>query len=73
MKNKYSNIIYLLIALVVINFLGSKVYKRYDLTEDNRYTLSLATKNSIQKIEDIRSAALLHDLGKTDDCVQGCS
>ncbi len=53
MKNKYSNIIYLLIALIVINFLSSKVYKRSDLTEDNRYTLSLATKNSIQKIEDI--------------------
>jgi len=30
----------LVIALVAINVLSSKVFKRFDLTEDKRYTLS---------------------------------
>lgn len=53
MKSKYSKITYILIGLLLINFLGSKIYKRFDLTEDNRYTLSLATKNIVENVKDI--------------------
>lgn len=52
MKSKYSKIAYILIGLLLINLLGSKIYKRFDLTEDNRYTLSLATKNIVENVKD---------------------
>lgn len=53
MKNKYSKIIGLLIGLLLLNFISSKIYKRFDLTEDNRYTLSTTTKSIIENVQDI--------------------
>ncbi|OGS72692.1 MAG: gliding motility-associated ABC transporter substrate-binding protein GldG [Flavobacteria bacterium RIFCSPLOWO2_12_FULL_35_11] len=53
MKNKYSKIILLLIGLVLLNIIGSKIYKRFDLTEDNRYTLSKATEKIVENVKDI--------------------
>lgn len=53
MKNKYSKITVLLIGLILLNFIGSKVYKRFDLTEDNRYTLSKATEKIVEDIKSI--------------------
>ncbi|SDX25029.1 protein involved in gliding motility GldG [Lutibacter oricola] len=53
MKNKYSSILVIIVALVAINFVSSKLYKRFDLTEDGRYTLSEATKQIAKNIEDI--------------------
>lgn len=51
--NKYSKIVILLVGLFLLNFWGSKVFKRFDLTEDNRYTLSEATKKIVANVNDI--------------------
>jgi len=53
MSNKYSKIALLLVGILVINFISSTFYKRFDLTEDGRYTLSPATKSIVENIEDI--------------------
>ena len=36
--------IFLLLALIVVNYLASIIHVRYDLTEEKRYTLSQPTK-----------------------------
>lgn len=53
MKNKYSKITVLLIGLILLNFIGSKIYKRFDLTEDKRYTLSKATEKIVENVKDL--------------------
>lgn len=53
MKNKYSKISVLLVGLILLNIIGSKIYKRFDLTEDNRYTLSKATEKIVENVKDI--------------------
>lgn len=53
MKNKYSKITVLLIGFILLNFIASKVYKRFDLTEDNRYTLSKATEKIVEDVKSI--------------------
>jgi len=53
MKIKYSKIVYVFIGLLLINFLASKFYKRFDLTEDQRYTLSEATTSIVENIDEI--------------------
>lgn len=40
-----------MIALVAINFISSKAFKRFDLTEDNRYTLSDSATQIIENVE----------------------
>jgi len=44
-------IIYLAIALVLVNFLASQFHQRFDLTQDQRYTLSPAAKEIIAEVE----------------------
>ena len=52
-RNKsYINIVIVLIMLVLINFVSIYVYKRFDLTNDNRYTLSDTTIELIEGIEE---------------------
>ncbi|WP_457618803.1 gliding motility-associated ABC transporter substrate-binding protein GldG [Lutibacter sp.] len=53
MSNKYSKIVIAFITILLINYVGSKVYKRIDLTNDHRYTLSSPSKAIIKNIEDI--------------------
>ena len=53
MKNKYSKIAIFFIGIILLNYIGSKVYKRFDLTEDKRYTLSETTKNIIANVDEI--------------------
>lgn len=53
MSNKYAKIALLIIGLLLINYISSTTYKRFDLTEDSRYTLSPATQSIIKNIEDI--------------------
>jgi len=53
MKNKYSKISVLLIGIILLNIIGSSIYKRFDLTEDKRYTLSKATLNIVENVKDI--------------------
>ena len=40
MNKNIRNIVGVLLGLIIINFLASKVYHRFDLTKDKRYTLS---------------------------------
>lgn len=42
-----SHIIKLLVGLILLNFLGNKVYQRFDLTHDHRYTLTETTEDII--------------------------
>lgn len=53
LKNKSNLIktIALLIGLIVLNGLGTKVYKRFDLTQDQRYTLSNAALNIVGEVK----------------------
>ncbi|WP_424199552.1 gliding motility-associated ABC transporter substrate-binding protein GldG [Algibacter sp.] len=44
------HILILVIALIAINFISSKVYKRFDLTADKRYTLSASAKQIINDL-----------------------
>ncbi len=50
-KNNKLFIPILIVAIVLINILSQYVYKRFDLTEDKRYTLSDVTENIILKVE----------------------
>lgn len=53
MKNKHSKISAVLLSLILLNFIGSKAYKRFDFTQDKRYTLSKATENIVGNIKDL--------------------
>ena len=48
---KYKHLLFLILALVVINLLASQFHHRFDLTGDNRYTLSPAAKEIIGQVE----------------------
>ena len=50
MIKKGKHIVFVIIGLIVLNFVASKYYKRFDLTEDNRYSLTESTKESLSKI-----------------------
>lgn len=41
-----------LIIIVLLNFIGSKLFFRIDLTSENRYTLSSATKQMVKDLDD---------------------
>jgi len=47
----YIKIPLVLLAIFVINFLGNTFYKRFDLTQDQRYTLSKETIDIVESIE----------------------
>jgi ABC-2 type transport system permease protein len=51
-----SQVSILIIGLIVLNFIGNKIYSRIDLTEDKRYTLS---QPSIDIVEDIDSPIII--------------
>ncbi|MEG9329175.1 gliding motility-associated ABC transporter substrate-binding protein GldG [Salinimicrobium catena] len=51
MKNSGSHIIILLAILVTINVVSYYLYERFDLTADDRYTLSSAAKEIAEKAE----------------------
>ncbi|RUA10365.1 MAG: gliding motility-associated ABC transporter substrate-binding protein GldG [Flavobacteriia bacterium] len=46
------NILLVLAGIIVLNFLGNKFYKRFDLTQDHRYTLSEETVYLVDQISD---------------------
>ena len=49
MKNR-KQLIYGILGIILINIIGSYFYKRFDLTQDQRYTLSNAAKETIATI-----------------------
>lgn len=51
MNKNIKNIGFLLIGLLVINFINQSFYKRFDLTADKRYTLSETTKSILSTIK----------------------
>lgn len=46
-------LIMLLVIVVLCNFIGSFVFKRFDLTSEKRYTLSESTKKMLQSLNDV--------------------
>ncbi len=50
MTKYLKHILILVIALIAINFISSKVYKRFDLTSDNRYTLNTSAKDIVKDV-----------------------
>ena len=52
MKKNTKHFLYLIILIFLINFLGSFFFKRLDLTQDNRYTLSDVTIQILKKIKE---------------------
>ncbi len=54
MMKKNKTILYILaviVGLILVNLIASKVYQRFDLTKDNRYTLSDASKSLISDLD----------------------
>lgn len=55
MSKKLQFIAKLLIGLLLINFLGNQFYKRFDLTQDQRYTLTNTTKSIVNSVDKVLS------------------
>ncbi|MGA1226268.1 MAG: gliding motility-associated ABC transporter substrate-binding protein GldG [Tamlana sp.] len=51
MNKHIKHLLVLVIALIALNFISSKIYKRFDLTVDKRYTLSKSAINIIKDVE----------------------
>lgn len=49
--NKIKSILILLVILIAANFLASEFYLRFDLTQDQRYSLSPAAKKIVANVE----------------------
>lgn len=47
------NLLLVLVAIVLINGIGNVVFTRFDLTSEKRYTLTDATKEIIENLDDI--------------------
>ena len=52
MKNNTKQFAILCIGLIILNFLSSKFYKRFDFTEDKRYTLSETTTEIVENADE---------------------
>jgi ABC-2 type transport system permease protein len=55
-KNKARDLIQLVLSIIVImllNFIGSFVFHRFDLTSEKRYTLSPATVEMLEDLDDV--------------------
>jgi len=50
MSKNFSTIAKLLVGLICINFLGNLAYQRFDLTQDNRYTLTETTTSIVESV-----------------------
>lgn len=48
--NHYKNLLWVVLLLLALNWLGSMYYTRIDLTSDKRFTLSKATKNILDNL-----------------------
>ncbi len=51
-KNTGLYISLVLLAIVLVNIISDKLFIRFDLTEDNRYTLSNATKDILRNLDE---------------------
>jgi ABC-2 type transport system permease protein len=60
-SNRYVQLILVVAIVFVINVIGSFIYKEFDLTDDNRFTLSENTKNIVAGADDNMSIRVLLD------------
>jgi ABC-2 type transport system permease protein len=51
MNKKLKNSLFLIIVLIAINAINQSFYQRFDVTEDQRYTLSETTKTILSKVD----------------------
>ncbi|MDR6968474.1 gliding-associated putative ABC transporter substrate-binding component GldG [Flavobacterium arsenatis] len=51
-KNNIKKLLITVVLIVIINILGNQFFKRFDLTSDNRYTLSETTLNTLKNIKE---------------------
>ena len=51
MNKKLTNSLFLILGLIAINVINQSFYQRFDLTEDQRYTLSETTKTILSKVD----------------------
>jgi ABC-2 type transport system permease protein len=51
MNKKLKNSLFLIIGLVAINVINQSFYHRFDVTQDQRYTLSETTKTILSKVD----------------------
>jgi gliding-associated putative ABC transporter substrate-binding component GldG len=51
MNKKLKNTIFLIVGLLVLNLINQSFYKRFDLTQDKRYTLSETTDIILSKVD----------------------
>ena len=51
MHKKIKNCTILIVGLLLLNSINQSIYKRIDLTENKRYTLSETTKNIVSKVD----------------------
>ena len=51
MNKKWKHIVFLFFGLLLLNWLNQGFYQRFDLTQDQRYTLSDVTKNILDSID----------------------
>ena len=50
-KQPSKNLLLVILGIVILNIVGSYFYKRFDLTQDHRFTLSTAAKSTIATLE----------------------
>ncbi|GEP51106.1 gliding motility-associated ABC transporter substrate-binding protein GldG [Flavobacterium noncentrifugens] len=55
-KNNLQHLGFIIAVLVVVNFVGSKYFERFDLTADKRYTLS---KTSLQILAEVKEPLII--------------
>ena len=60
-SNRYVQLILVVAIVFVINVIGSFIYTEFDLTDDNRFTLSENTKNIVAGADDNMSIRVLLD------------
>ena len=46
-------VLMVIVILLLINFVASFLFKRFDLTTEKRYTLSESTKELLKKLDDV--------------------
>ncbi|WBX72175.1 gliding motility-associated ABC transporter substrate-binding protein GldG [Tenacibaculum retecalamus] len=51
MSKKIQHIAFALIGLLLLNYLSTSIYKRFDLTKDKRFTISDVSKNILDNID----------------------
>lgn len=51
-KNNFKNVIAIVVLLIAVNIASNFVFKRFDLTADQRYTLSETTLNTLKNVKE---------------------